>query len=112
MSLIYLASPYSHKSEAVREYRFLVARYFTITALRNRQPIFSPIVYGRDMEHQIGTDYQRWQTLNDAMIRACREFWVLQIDGWEDSRGVRHELQLAKSLRKPITYLEAPELPR
>ena len=112
MSLIYLASPYTHKNEAVREYRFLVARYFTITSLRNHQPIFSPIVYGKDMERQIGTDYLSWQAINDAMIRACSEFWVLQIDGWEDSKGVRHEIKLAKALRKPITYLEPPELPR
>ena len=105
-SIIYLASPYSHNSAAVREDRYLSARRFTILQLQRGVAIFSPIVYGKDMETQIGTAFEPWANLNDSMIRACAELWVLMLDGWEKSRGIRHELQLAQDLGKPIKYLD------
>lgn len=112
MKIIYLASPYSHQSKAVREHRYILARAFTLWTLRQPIPIFSPIVYGKEMETQIGTDYISWQTLNDSMIRACEQLWVLRIDGWEKSKGVAHEIELARSLGKPIVYVDPIEVPR
>lgn len=104
--MIYLASPYSHPSEAVREHRFIMARHFTVQMIRLGKPIFSPIVYGKEMESQIGTDFISWQRLNDAMIRACSMFLVLRLDGWEESGGVEHEIKLAKSLGLTINYVD------
>ena len=106
MKIIYLASPYSHKSEAVREHRYLLTRLFTVKMLQLGKPIFSPIVYGKDMENQIGTDYISWKILNDAMVRMCDHFLVLRLHGWEDSKGVTYEIELAKSLGKVITYVD------
>jgi hypothetical protein len=104
-SLIYLASPYSHNNPAVREHRFIQARLFTIRYLSEGFPIFSPIVYGRDMEKALGTDFRSWQSLNDAMVQAASQFWVLQLDGWQDSKGIAHELALARDLRKTVAFL-------
>lgn len=106
MKIIYLASPYSHKSEAVREHRYLLTRHFTIKMLKLGKPIFSPIVYGKDMEKQIGTDYLSWKQLNDDMLRACAQFLVLRLPGWEDSKGVAYEIEMAKSLGLSITYVD------
>ena len=102
--MIYLASPYSHNNPAVREERFLQTRAFTIFYLRQTFPIFSPIVYGKDMETQLGHTFENWQILNDAMVKACTQMWVLQLDGWEDSRGIAHELTLARRLHKQVVY--------
>lgn len=102
--LIYLASPFSHNSYAMRQHRFLQARRFTIEALRAGHAIFSPIVYGMDMEKEIGTEHEPWLTLNRAMIFACDELWCLCLDGWSDSRGVRYELELAHELNRPIHF--------
>jgi len=103
-ALIYLASPFSHNSYAVRQHRFLEARRFTIEAIRAGVALFSPIVYGMDMEKEIGTNFEPWQNLNDTMIAASSEVWCLCLDGWSDSRGVRHELELALNLLKPIHF--------
>lgn len=102
--LIYLASPFTHANPAVREHRYLLARTFTIDHLRKGLALFSPIVYGKDMESAIGTAFEPWAAFNDAVIQQCREFWVLTIDGWSASRGVKHELQLAADLGKPVVY--------
>lgn len=110
--MIYLASPYSHPNPAVREQRYIMARIFTLWALQQPLPLFSPIVYGHEFGSQLGYVFEAWKTLNDAMIRACEQVWVLRIDGWEDSRGVKHEIEFARSLGKPIIYVDAVEVAR
>lgn len=110
VGLIYLASPYSHNNPKVREFRFLMARLVTVRALREGHAIFSPIVYGRDMEKQIGTDHHAWLPLNTAMLEAAKEMWVLKLDQWEASKGIIHEVSFARERQLPIVYLEAPEV--
>lgn len=112
MSFIYLASPYTSPSRDVREHRYLITRHFTMLMLQAGKAVFSPIVYGKEMEHQIGYKFENWQALNDAMIKACAQFLVLRLDGWEDSRGIKHELELAKRFGKPITYVDPFEVSR
>lgn len=102
--MIYLASPFSHNSYAVRQHRFLEARRFTIEALRAGIPLFSPIVYGMDMEKEIGTNHEPWLVLNETMLNLCTELWCLCLDGWSDSNGVRHELEFVHALGKPIHF--------
>lgn len=105
-ALIYLASPYSHPSAAVREARYLAARALTIEELRLGSAIFSPIVYGKDMETAIGTAFEPWAAFNDTVIEKCDEVWVLCIEGWQQSRGIRHELEVAFRLNKTVRYLD------
>lgn len=109
--LIYLASPYSHNSPAVREARYFAARSYAIQAMREGHAIISPIVYGKDMETQIGIDYKSWQPINDTLIRLSSALWVLQLYGWEISKGVAHEIRLAKDLNIPIKFVDPVELP-
>lgn len=110
--LIYLASPYSDPNHAVRETRYIQARVFTLWALNRDLPLFSPIVYGHDFGQQLGTTFEAWQSLNDAMVKACSQLWVLKIDGWENSRGVKHEITLARQLAKAILYVDPIEVNR
>ena len=106
-NLIYLASPYSHPSEAVRYARYLAARAITIEALQAKEAMFSPIVYGKDLETIIGTAFEPWTNLNDAMIEACWQVRVLCLHDWQKSRGVRYEIALATHLQKPILYIDS-----
>jgi len=109
--LIYLASPYSHPSPAVREARFFAARAVTVLALRRGHAVFSPIVYGKDMETQLGTDYLSWKPFNDEMLGAAKRMWVLRLSGWDDSTGVAYEIRKATERRIKITYIDPLELP-
>ena len=92
--LIYLASPYSHPSAAIRLERYFQALAFTTQKIKEGYPIFSPIVYGEQMASHVGTDFESWATLNDRVILACDEFWVLMLPGYRESRGIAHELRL------------------
>ena len=106
-ALIYLASPYSHTSTSIRHLRFLAARAFTIEALRAGYAIFSPIVYGEDMATAIGTAFEPWQVFNDTVIQKSDEVWVLCLEEWQRSRGIKHELELARDLGKPVHFFNS-----
>ncbi len=105
--LIYLASPYSHPSAAVRRERYEANLALTAVLLREGLAVFSPIVYGHQLEDTIGIDFQSWQPLNDTMIRKADRFGILRLPGWEQSRGVTHEVALWHKLHGPeITYFD------
>lgn len=108
--MIYLASPYSHPSQAVRKQRYEAALHFCENYILMGQPVFSPIVYGYPMESAIGTDYVSWKGLNDAMLDAASRFWVLTLPGWEESRGVAYEInrwrkRTTTTLLPPLQYV-------
>ena len=111
-SLIYLASPYSHRNPAVRELRYELARLTTAKMLKEGQAAFSPIVYGKSMENMIGTDYVSWKQFNDAMLHAADEVHVLMLDGWRESKGVKYEVELANMLELPVLFIQPPEVSR
>lgn len=103
--MIYLASNYSHPDAVVRELRYRAALDFTQKKIAKGIVCFSPIVYGRAMEEQLGTDYLSWKTFNDGMMQCCAEVWVLRLPGWRESRGVAYEIDYAFHLGKPVIHI-------
>lgn len=108
--MIYLASPYSTGEGGNMEDRYRAARIATEVMLLEGLVVFSPIVYGRRMEKSIGTNYHVWKKLNDNMIRKADMVFVLMLEGWEKSAGVKHEISLASRLGKPIQYISPDEV--
>jgi len=107
--MVYLASPYTHSSHAIQEERFLaVSRIVAHFLPINRAPVFSPILYAHELakNFSLATDFQSWLRFNNAMLRLSNELWVLRLDGWEESKGVKHELAVAEFIGTPIHYLD------
>lgn len=104
--MIYLASPYSSPSLTLMVSRYYRARKFTTKQLQSGVAIFSPIVYGRQMEGEMGKAAADWASFNNDMLPLCGEVWVLCLPGWMDSVGVAAEIKLAESLSIPVRYFE------
>lgn len=106
--MIYLASPYSHSDPAVRAARFEAVCRAAAGLIRDGARIFSPIAHSHPIA-QYGladTPFAYWQEMDEHMICACDELWVLTLDGWEQSVGVKHEIAFAEARGMPIRYLE------
>lgn len=103
--MIYLASPYSHAKQLVMDTRYEQARQVTEILLKRKLSVFSPIVYGHYMTG-LGIDYRSWQVLNDDMLQLASSMFILTIDGWDKSAGVRYEIERAKAWRKPIVHID------
>lgn len=106
--MIYLASPYSHPDPAIRQQRYETVCCAAAQLMAEGHHIFSPIA----MTHGICLQgkpedfaYQFWASFDEEMIRLCDRFWILRMEGWENSKGIRAELDYAVSLGKPIKYV-------
>jgi hypothetical protein len=106
--LIYLGSPYSHSDPAVRQARFEVACRVATELIRRGQTVFSPIAYSHVLG-QLGLplDWAFWQRHDLAFLERCDEVVVLMLDDWRESVGVQAEIEAARRLGKPVTYLDA-----
>lgn len=108
--MIYLASPYTHDNPLIRKARFVAVQAFVAEQLRNGVVLFSPIVYC----HQFATEYglpishEPWVPFNKQLLEFAEELWVFPLPGWEKSKGVALEIELAKQLGKTVYYCSAP----
>ena len=92
--MIYLASPYSDPSEAVRIERVRLTDAFVARHLQQGIALFSPILYGQLFEELIGSDAAAWEAIDEDFIGAASAMWVLCLPGWKQSKGV--QLEIAK----------------
>lgn len=107
--MIYLASPYSHLSSAIRYARFLAARDYTWRCMQLGEIIFSPIAYGHQFAQAYGASAAAvdWQALNESMILGSHAVRVLRLEGWEKSAGVDMEIRFAKTHGIEVEYADA-----
>ena len=107
--MIYLASPYTHVDDAVRESRFDAACLATSTLLRAGLHVYSPIVHSHPLvRYGLPIEWEFWQAHDCEHLRRCDSMIVLTLDGWKLSRGVQAEINLAIAMDLPIHYL-SPE---
>lgn len=107
MTLIYLASPYSHPDPAVREGRFHEACKMAAVLMREGYLVFSPIAHSHPLAAGWGLPlvFDYWEAFDRRMIAACDELHVLQLPGWQESTGVQAEMEIAFELGKPVIYI-------
>jgi len=108
--LIFLASPYSHYDSVVRYERYAEVKAFLTRALLKKKNIYSPIVYTHPV-HLLGagsTTFEFWSDFNRAMLTRSSEMWILTIGGWEESKGIAYEIEVAIDYHVPI-FLVNPQ---
>ncbi len=106
--MIYLASPYTHPDPAVRDARYRSVSRKAADMLRNGIAVFSPIVYSHALAALgLPTTWPFWRALDRTMIAASSEVWVLMLPGWKESVGVQAEIQIAREMGKPFSFIKA-----
>jgi len=101
--LIYLAAPYTHPSQTVRETRYQQLMEYFIQQLQTGSYIFSPILHSVNTHNRAYIDgnkveYKTWISLDLNILSRCDELHILQLDGWKESLEVEQEYQKAKEL--------------
>lgn len=104
---IYLACPYSHQDPKVREHRFNTSCNVSASLLKEGHVVISPI----SMSHPIAISndlpltFEFWQKQNHEFIRWCEEVYVLTIDGWKTSNGIKDEIEFATEIGRKVRYI-------
>jgi hypothetical protein len=105
--MIYLASPYSHPLQEVVEKRHEEAMAYTHYLLERKRWVYSPIVHCHELakRHSLPTDFEYWKRYNYHALARCDELYVLGIEGWRESKGVRAEIEFWVAMRDRAAVL-------
>jgi hypothetical protein len=111
--VLYLACPYTDPDPAVRQSRFETATAVAADFIRQGRIVYSPITMTHPIDmvlagaaNTLGSDY--WVAFDEAFMDMCSELIVIQLDGWQQSSGIKREIAYFKEQRKPIKYVSAP----
>jgi len=106
--IIYLATPYSHKDKDVVEQRYIQTAEKCAELISQGHVVISPIFYGHNLLkfREMPSDWEFWKNFCESFLLQCSELWVYKIDGWDQSSGVKGEIELAKKINIPIRYIE------
>lgn len=106
--MIYLASPYNHESAGVRQGRYLANVRALVSLVRAGRVAFSPIVHNHPVASSEGfsSGWEFWKNVDTEFLRRSDRLVVLKLDGWQESVGVRAEMELAAELGLPVEYME------
>jgi hypothetical protein len=105
--IVYLAVPYSHEDEKIREERFLKVNKVAARLLKEGLTVFSPISHSHPiaMAENLPTDFDFWVQFDTAFLSHSKKLIVLMLDGWKESKGVIGEIKIAQELNIPIEYI-------
>jgi len=105
VAVIYLASPYSHASEAVRQQRFeAVCKQAAYLMAYGGFDVFSPIAHSHWICKlgNLPQSFGFWERLDRVFLEVCDHMAVLMLDGWEKSEGIQRETEIMKGMGKPV----------
>ena len=108
-TLIYLASPYAHPSNTVQKARLEAVRYVCGQMVNEGKIVISPLVYLGELAFKGVHPPQGWYAYDLQLLARSDELIVLQLPGWEDSKGVMVEIAGAQTKGIPIHCLSQGE---
>lgn len=107
--IIYLASPYTHRSRwrRWRRYREVCAIAGRLMRKHPTYTVFSPIAHSHAIASLVSlpVEWDYWSMHDKRFIQASDEVWIALMAGWRDSRGIKAEIEIAESLGKPVHLL-------
>lgn len=110
LGLWYLASPYTGHPDGQEE-AFRQAALAAAWCVRRRVSVFCPVVH----LHPVATiggldplDHSIWIPMDRPLMHRCDGMLILQIPGWNSSKGVNIESEVFRSRGLPIEFLQWP----
>lgn len=109
MSFIYLASPYTHDDPAERVKRYEAACKCAARLMHEGVPVFSPIAHSHAIEQHFAKPegFNFWMQQDIPILVCASKMIVLMLDGWQASKGVTRELEVARTFCIPVEYVYA-----
>ena len=105
--VIFVAAPYFDLDKNIIEQRVhLVSKYCT-KLLNKKICVLSPIIFGSTILNHfvLPNDFSFWDQISYQYLSLSTEIHVLQLDGWQDSRGVKEEIYFARRNKIKIVYV-------
>ena len=110
--LLYLASPFTHKSRKVRRERIKAAAKASALLLKQNIMVLSPIALDGPWheDYTLPCEWKFWESFDKNILERCDALLVLTIDGWDKSVGIKSEIEYAYELNMPIFYVTMEQI--
>ena len=108
----YLATPYSKWADGL-DAAFREAARVAGEMLKRGEVVYSPIAHTHPIaiEGKIDPlDHSIWLPFDGAMMRAAEGIYVVQMPGWDKSKGIAHEIEAFREMGKPLRFVRWPSL--
>jgi len=104
--MIYLACPYSHENDGVRELRYEAITIIASLLIAKGEMVISPITHSHPIAKcgKLPTEWEYWKEFDRKLISMCDYVDVVMFKGWEESTGIKSEIMIAKELVKSVRY--------
>lgn len=110
--LVYVGTPYTRYPKGI-EMAFIDACKLTARLLKEGIKVYSPIAH----THPVAIhgkidplDLNTWLPFDAAIMAKADAMIVAQMESWDRSTGVAHEIAVFKAAGKPIFYLDPEDL--
>lgn len=106
--IIYIASPYSHPDDEVRENNFRLVTQLVADLTEQGYVCMSPITLGHTLLgfKEMPSDWEFWTNFCLSFLEKCEEMIVYKMPGWDKSNGVKAEIEFAETNNIKIEYKE------
>lgn len=106
--LCYLATPYS-KYKAGINTAFAEAARIAALLLTTGVRVYSPIAHTHPLAiygNLDPLDHSIWLPFDEAMMEAADCLIVARMDGWDESFGIKHEIEFFQREGKPVIHID------
>lgn len=107
----YLALPHSHPDKSVRDERAAVADMMLARLATLGLHCFSPISHTHRASELMPEDtksWDFWESFDLPFIEGASMLLVVTMPGWQESKGIRAEIDLFNKAGKPVHFLSPP----
>jgi hypothetical protein len=103
--ILYLACPYTHADPEVRRLRAALVNRLAGELIAGGLVVYSPISHSHAItEAGLPVEWDFWARQSLAMLAVCRGVLVYCLEGFEQSVGLRAEIEAATAAGKPVQY--------
>jgi hypothetical protein len=104
---VFISFPYAHPNTDVIRRRVQAAEEYTAKLIREGKVVYSTIIANESLVYKFGIpfDYSYWKEHCQKFVSVSSEVHVLCFDRWEESIGVKDEIETATKLGIPVIYL-------
>ena len=109
MNRIYLATPYTHPDESIREHRFMRVCKVAGYLMQQGHMVYSPISHSHPIAvvSDLPLDWEYWEEYDRTFMKKwATHLYVYMANEWEISNGVMAEIEMAEEYGLPVVYLD------
>jgi hypothetical protein len=107
--MIFLATPYTHPDENVMETRRTNVCVISSLLLEKGIFSFSPLIYGLELikhSHLEDKSFAYWEQYCESLLKKSDELYVINCDGWENSKGLLAEIKFFSQFNKNMYFID------